>query len=790
MAKTRIKEVCSFCSKRKIKCDRQQPCSSCIKSGNNTCEYPSKPARKHEYPGNSRPQPPSQELQMMEIIKSLASKVDDLEHKLTPESNISPVNKNGEELKSWSKSSNHFQPTNYQFSNTDITKSTSTIYQEGINGGEESDEDTSDFNMIDTYDPIVNNEPYSRRFIGPFTWLSLLRIDNGLCSVWNNIQKDILSKEFEKLPGTRETNETNEIFRTKNSEDTTKLVAINITTALNSSEVDNDQLIHLINTVLPTKKMVWELLDYYFNCFYTFLPILDEEDFRINISRIICEESYTEEKCQATITNKIDILYVGILLAVLKICHSSYTCHLRLYNENTEVDFDPKMKHFKENPLHLNIFEVAKICLHKFDIFSYTSLLIFQLGLAIMFYESHAPEAHEGLDQERINTFSSMMIQLAVSLGLHVEPGLLDPKISNSKEANLRRKVWYLLLVFDSILTSTSGVESGIQRIKYNVRLPFATENNANIRNSVLEMATLAVLQCCKNLPHLSLIKDKFHEKSLDLKKLHEEFFGKINTILINKMEQLKTTKSNTFYIYQSFGLNFRFQNAVVLLSLKMHVFNYLEKKGKYKKALKYLLKAMDAIYDDLLPIIIQTCGSSSLEKDKMDILISPSFQSTITRIITYHLAILLRCKVLGLDYSIVDRGCQYFLSYLSSLSSSFFYSWKFTKILTYIRCRLDDLNLFEIIPTNEFCLDQESLQSINFKIDTVLSRLEPNFSLETLDNRIENQDYNENDDLWLLIMSTKSLRPQDFNQEQTKINSVDGILKKLMEDENYFMTM
>ena len=57
---------CEQCRRRKVRCDRGSPCSTCVQSGNKTCSYAAPPRPRASHPRVIRPTPPTSSIESPE----------------------------------------------------------------------------------------------------------------------------------------------------------------------------------------------------------------------------------------------------------------------------------------------------------------------------------------------------------------------------------------------------------------------------------------------------------------------------------------------------------------------------------------------------------------------------------------------------------------------------------------------------------------------------------------------------------------------------------------------------
>lgn len=169
----RISVVCGFCKKRKVKCDKGNPCSTCIKYGNMECHY---------------------DIQGVDVV---SNKVNDAEYMVQGELQILKAKiRNLEETLTTSNES-YNEDSSIHNSRKNVPSQPFKL-ENGINcfGGYNpvaSPDET--INFYEGYTAVLDGEPVKRRNFGPLAWLSLIKVDPALTILWSFIH----SKKMQKL---------------------------------------------------------------------------------------------------------------------------------------------------------------------------------------------------------------------------------------------------------------------------------------------------------------------------------------------------------------------------------------------------------------------------------------------------------------------------------------------------------------------------------------------------------------------------------------------------------------
>lgn len=414
----RGKTACSFCRKKKVKCDGKVPCSTCLQYKNQQCDLISQV-------------PPNRSVQYSQIIKP----------KL-PVKNVNNV------LNSPAVSSNEMGVYGKLFGNhseTELLDKTSGQFAEPPSA---SSEET--INFFEDGGKIVAINPYSRQFFGPFSWLSLLL--NDIYSL--PYMRYILShkKDFNTIIEDLETyTKDNHTFRDENSNLSDLQKGTNITEKKNKSAyihhaVQKNDLTQSIKLILPKTDVIWKLINQFFFVAYPFFPLVEESDFRKHLEEIIGKEDYTDTKiAHFTIRKRVDYAVIGLLLIFLRIAYLSLSSNI-VDNGLKDVQESPlasEREYLLSNPINIEAFTVAKNCFSQFDYFNCIDIQVLQLVLFIRIYYIYAPEEGDDYDGKISRILNSTIIQMAYSMGLHRDPGHLPYNFNNIElNNNLNRKIW------------------------------------------------------------------------------------------------------------------------------------------------------------------------------------------------------------------------------------------------------------------------------------------------------------------------------------------------------------
>ncbi|CCE79787.1 Piso0_001884 [Millerozyma farinosa CBS 7064] len=523
--RTRTK-VCLNCRRKKIKCNRQKPCENCVSSHlEDSCEY-----KDNRYPGTSINQKKETTTESSYIL----NQDKDIE--------LQYLKKQIADLKKHIYSGN--KDERFKFRN---------------NTGESSVE----FNLFKI--PGVNLLGYQSIVMNrPLSWSSSAKNDIALslmrlyirkmksCEYLKSISKNnplsyiVSESEVQTMENTinEKKHSPDILFRkmTLLQSEFRELVPASVSKSIFNDEVvtsetknpnfigvklsdttNYDMLSKKICEILPQKNITWDLISFFFEYLYPSMPFLDECEFINEIRRITDSESENAASKgffkSLNIEKRIDFAYLGILLSLIRLSH---LCLRRDEDDDEKKDLKSNRlswanthKWAKETSPKPGTFSLALRCLAVFDFYSKTCFPVLQCAMFIRMFELYTPELGDGMLAGDSQVRDSILIQIAYSLDLNREPELFENPCPNEKRNSLIRKIWWYLVIADTISSSQYGNSLLISDKTYDTKCPFSKLGNATISNYALEN------EIFENYQLLASLNDKqknILEKILDLK--------------------------------------------------------------------------------------------------------------------------------------------------------------------------------------------------------------------------------------------------------------------------------
>lgn len=534
-----------------------------------------------------------------------------------------------------------------------------------------------------------------------------------------------------------------------------------ITQGLTFYEGKMDQELHLIEQlrlIIPKQKVIWLLINKFFKSIYPYMPFVDEEDFKKEMHRIIGPEGYMDKQVDLKVEKRLDFAYMGILLFILRLVYLSLLSNKNSENEinMNSSDEEPKaqeLKYLLNNPITINIVDMAKLCLDQFDLFQKSNLVILQCALLKRIYNMCSPEDGDGADGGDSQIFNGTLIQVAYSIGINREPDKFEER-DGKKTNNLIRKMWYYLVASDIAEAYQYGNPTGISRQFYDTKLPYYEPGNENCADNAIEqnvistysyfeqyyIHTLKILKLCLNIQTPANIGLLVKYVS-DFETLLDENYGTISQFLTpfdsNKygFPFIKVLKCRNYIHMKSF-LN------IIFFQLYLHY----ELKNQQEYAYFYLKKGFVSSSLEFLPELFKLIfHSSEYFGESAEMILNPVVESLTHKTNQMSLVLMLKinCEIYTLrkngahrfnlanepDYKlkfvrllkvskILEILTRYGVSAMSRLSNRYYYAWKITKAHTFL------LNLAGSEDFHKFFDSQGGKKCIGFSLEQVTELL------------------------------------------------------------------
>lgn len=467
---------------------------------------------------------------------------------------------------------------------------------------------------------------------GPFLWHSVVRVDPGLLQVWSfimNVKPTTTGTNgvtaFQNLSQANQSAQFRVIDKIKqhlimkfnsNSALNSKDVPLGLTFNDPNSHVTDLKLVDRLGGILPCRRLIWSHIDRFFQYIYPFFPYLDEQLFRASVSRIIGPCTYDERKVErVTAKGATDYALVGILCIILRLSYLSLISNDREYNirmaspEDVSSTADVTSKNLLGTPLGLEFIDLARQCLHHYQVLSRSNLTILQLLVFTRIYMELSPEDLEGPARDVYQLNNGVLLQMAYVIGLNREPDLMTDTLNNKRLNHVRRKLW-IFIQFKGILNSLKfGSPFIASTMCTDTRFPFFRESNRNNSNPDIDRY---VETSFKPLERLITLMSDVSSKILQVKegtsmtelvqhvdRLEHFVFHELGT-LRNCLEAYSKTKDGS--VVPILMAQYFLPIYVFIISLHFRLFAYYESRGNNLLALFYCKKIVLLIAEEMLP--------------------------------------------------------------------------------------------------------------------------------------------------------------------------------------------
>lgn len=731
--RNRASIVCGFCRKRKVKCDRQVPCSTCVKYGNIECHY------------SNHDEKEKANTNLMSELNDLKAKLHTIEDMIGNNTDASSLSYNKVDSSDDTSSTKH---ESYSDSSSTAVDTPSDILGEEIS-------------LFDGHSSIIDKFAFLRRSHGIFSWVTFTKLDpvtevisgyihsiltNHLKKVFNDDGDQEKSGKVFREKIMAELNVTamkkNSCLATSNSIDLTEQRAKKLGVVFYDWEgYEGVHLTERIKLILPTKVVIWKLIRRYFDALYPFFPYIDENTFRDQVISVIGPESYENEKVELlNIRTKLDFAVLGLLLIVLRLSYLSLFSSVVATNEAEFLRSDPSVGSEEKlflinNPINIDAVTIAKDCLFLFNMLDIASLHVLQLAFYLKIYATFAPEEGDGSLVGTSQIFTGIAVQMAMDLGLNRDPDCYPVGLQNEKVNNLSRKIWYGILQIDMMFSLASGRPLVADTTYSDTKLPFYKPGNENINDIEKEKEVVLAFKNfftyygpLKDITRLVLnMRTKFRVGDLmsKLTSLDNELKSHLYKLSLLTSEHVF---SSTFAMRETMDVLVYVNIRFFLLSNYLHMFVHYEKLRRFDISFYFLRKILSEIVFDMLPFMNRLLDVSNKRFNHViDLILIPTLEIGIHKSCLIISALIARTYFVKYHYekavnlSALGGADQKYLSLLvdvqgkleltfrslydlvNKLSGRYYYAWRIGKVSNIILGIITSKTLSEKLGSPDF---------------------------------------------------------------------------------------
>lgn len=465
--RNRIPTSCDHCRKRKLKCDRQKPCGNCVKSQTeDLCKYAASPKGGS---GNSSNVP---RINLNNEIIKLKLQVNKLERILEM---------------------NNIDTSNYK------------NILPGISDDEFPDEDDNEddpmVSLSDKFDAMVIKENKILHS-GTTSYVTFIVRDKQLSRIFEAYSKrHIMIYESYKQKQKVKASD----FPVDISQNHLSWLTSNANTEVSACDIDNVEnmqfgtivnppagvtamqaklvldVLEDVNKKMPPLFVVNVLVDHFFKYVYPFLPLVNEEIFRDEMSYVLVPT--TNGGCKVAITHLQNTSIVSLLLVILR--YAYLAVNVKDYAEdNKAIGNDLLIAMIKSGyQIDSSFVVMAKSLLMALpaedSVFKKITLRNIQVLLYLRLYQVYSPEMHEESREHSLTL--ALVIQMCRSLGANRDPKNFPHVFQDPREITVWRRIFYKLLTLDVQNAFEYGCSLIISDEEYDVNLPALSKEESQV---------------------------------------------------------------------------------------------------------------------------------------------------------------------------------------------------------------------------------------------------------------------------------------------------------------------
>lgn len=560
----RLSLVCSYCKRRKIKCDRARPhCSSCIRLGiecqyeaphwvnaslqnNSTLEM--KVTRGSEFNDKTR-----EELCKMiyELKDSLEAARNKTQLERTLNTNMSVSMPSSATSMGDSSSSTHLNQTS---SHDNVLDSHAIDFFQPYNSLSLKGSSHEDHKPLCSF--AIHKKDHYQAFFTCYLFLTLklnsLFIHDLFRDDYRSKHTDGGSKWLLLLDTKDETTSLKDTIQRIISDRASlfRMAAFPFMSINDSYEDNVNKTVELVLKHLPSKETIEGYLDFYWNHMWSIRPYIDREMFESDINRIIVRDNQTG-KVSLNLSQRSDFAVMASLLIIMRY---SYTSMSLISLE----ELDEKYKSIQKSPISVDLITAAETCLCFYRISRKTTLPIIQAFLFLRAYHRDAPEDGDGIALFQSQNLFGFILQSALQMGLNRDPNNYSQTANNIQEANLRRRLWHSIVTIDayqSILAGTISTLPDPSVVDVHFPMIVSVDPMEHTERDILIRASALNEMYFKISKMVNSAKEKCNLHEL-LKLIHQSGTYVETHFSLDKMTKLENYPKDSKAYYASLALN------------------------------------------------------------------------------------------------------------------------------------------------------------------------------------------------------------------------------------------
>lgn len=259
--------------------------------------------------------------------------------------------------------------------------------------------------------------------------------------------------------------------------------------------MEGDSFNTALMRLLPLRPALLAYVDRFFQNIYPLFPVLDEKWLLTHIQRLLVYSSDGSALLDVCITSKDDLLILAILLFALRMAYLSFLTNVRILNESI-LDMPREWGlTLRQSEISLNCVDVAIRLLNSGRYHKKTLLVNFQAHLLRAVTQIYALENETTFNIQDPDCNIGQLVHMATTLNLDRDPDYVEDNLPTDEASkNLRRKLWYVLVRMDYIISYTFLSPRCILASHYNTKLPDFSPLGMNIVNAKVEEETVQLM--------------------------------------------------------------------------------------------------------------------------------------------------------------------------------------------------------------------------------------------------------------------------------------------------------
>jgi len=255
---------------------------------------------------------------------------------------------------------------------------------------------------------------------------------------------------------------------------------------------------------LPKKKILWLHIKRFFEVLYVYMPYVDEASFIEELKYTFGEEDDKDQDIKIKVRDGVEFAFVGTVSLILRLSwhtlpmNNSAKLLKKSFNSKTYKEDQSVIDILQapDNEVQLKLVDCVKQCFSNMKLMRKSNLKIVQCALYMRLYFMYSPDDGDGADGGDSQIFLGMIIQMAVSIGLHRDPKNFE-NFSNERQRHLWRKIWFKLISLDVAQSMNLGCPRVLQsHLEFSdTDLPGDSDDGLTLEKFKMDLRELAIIK-------------------------------------------------------------------------------------------------------------------------------------------------------------------------------------------------------------------------------------------------------------------------------------------------------